>query len=150
MNLGSILDGLSRGPSVTHPVRFAVAGINTATAQKTRAFADAVLVHVDEEERPNVALAAAAHLAKKFPGQFIPDKERDAEEAVRFFAVALRDKADPAKPFAEGGVDQLRPVLVYSTLQYLSAEYREFIDREYKVAPSDADEKKMREQAAGK
>ncbi len=149
MNLGSILDGLSRGPSVSHPVKFVVAAKN-AQAQATRATAEAVLVHVDEDERRQVAVDTAEYLAKKFAGKTLPDKERDAEEALRFIAVALRDKADAAKPFADGGVEQLRPALVYATLEWLTDEYRAFIGREYKYTPTEEDEKKMREAAAGK
>ena len=149
MNLGSILDGLTRGPSVSHPVKFAVAHVN-GNAQKTRQIVEAVLVHVDEEERPAIDIAAAKFLAKKFPGDAIPEKDRGAEETIRFFALALRDKSDPAKPFADGGVEQLRPALVYSVLEYLSIEYRDFMAREYAVDVSDEDKKKMLEQAAGK
>ena len=148
MNLGSILDGLNRASSVSRPVKFAVAHVN-CSAQKTRQIVEAVLVHVDEEERPAIDIAAAKFLAKKFPGDIIPEKDRGAEETIRFFALALRDKSDPALPFAESA-DQLRPALVYGVLEYLSIEYRDFIDREYKVTVSDEDEKKMREQAAGK
>lgn len=149
MNLGSILDGLASAKPVSHPVKFGVAHVN-AQAQKTRAIVEAVLVHVDEEERSAIPTAAADYLAKKFPGKPIPDKVRDAEETVRFFALALRDKSDPAKPFADGGVEQLRPAVVYAVLEHLSEEYRTFIDAEYKVNPTEDDEKQMREQAAGK
>jgi hypothetical protein len=149
MNLGKILEGLAQGPSVSHPVKFRVGGLN-GQAQKARVLAEAVLVYVSEEERADALVEAAKYLAKKFAGAPIPPQVQESEETIRFMAIALRDKADPAKVFCETGPDQLRAALPLDVLYDLSAEYRKFIAAEYKVELTDEDEKKLKEQAAGK
>ena len=149
MQLGSFLDGAKSRPAVTRLVKFKAAAKNTA-AQPTSVEVEAVLAYVDEEEREAVAIEAASYLAQKFKGKTIPDMTRRNEEGLRFLALALRDKSDPAKPLCAAGVEELRPALVYAVGEWLGEEYRALIDAEYMPSPEPADIEKMKDEAAGK
>ena len=149
MQLGSFLDAAKNKAAVSHPVKFKVAARN-AQQQPVTVEVEAVLVYVDEEERAAFAVEAETYLAEKFKDKTIPQKEQLAEEWTRWLAVALRDKADPATPFAKGGVDELRPALVDTVSDRLAKEYRAFMAREFNPNPPEADREALREQAAGK
>jgi hypothetical protein len=149
VQLGSFLDGAKSRPAVTRPVKFKV-GATNAGAQPTSVEVEAVLAYVDEGARESIPLEAAAYLAQKFKGKPVPDITRRNEEAIRFLALALRDKSDPAKPLCSGGVEELRPVLVYAVGEWLGDEYRALIDAEYLVAPEPEDVEKIKDEAAGK
>lgn len=149
MQLGTFLDGAKSRPAVTRPVKFKVGAKNTA-AQPTSVEVEAVLAYVDEEERAAANIEAAAYLAKKFPGAPIPSAEQRNEESFRLLALALRDKSDPAKPFATAGVDELRPVLLFAVASYLVAEYDDFARAEYAPLPPASDVTSMKGEAAGK
>lgn len=148
MQLGSFLDSARHAPPVIHPVKFRV-GLLNAQAQRTVAEVEATLSYVSEEDRIPSAVEAAEYLAKEYPGRPIEEKERRIEESIRFLVLALRDKADPAKPFCNGA-DELRPALLYSVVDWLVGEYRDFVQREFHPNPPDADKAKMRDEAAGK
>jgi hypothetical protein len=110
---------------------------------------EAVLAYVDEEERAELRVEAASHLALKFKGKPIPEQVQRDEEIIRILALALRDKDDPAKPFAAGGVGELRPVLVRDVAGYVADEYQQFTAAEY-LPPSPEDVEAMRAEATGK
>ncbi len=149
MQLGSFLDGAKSKAAVTRPVKFKV-GAKNAGAQPTSVEVEAVLAYVDEEERAAANVEAAAYLAQKFKGKFIPDKDQRNEEGLRFLSLALRDKSDPAKPLCAAGVEELRPALVYAVGEWLSEQYRALIDAEYLPDPAPEDVGAMKDDAAGK
>lgn len=149
MQLGSLLDSAKHQPAVSHPVKFKLCAQNKS-AQPTSVEVEALLAYVGEEERIESAVVAAEALAKKFKARPVPDKERQSEEAIHFLALALRDKQDPARVLADGGVDQLRPALLYSTTDWLMKEYLDFVRKEYHPAPPVEDLEKMKEEAQKK
>ena len=149
MQLGNLLDQAKHRPAVVHPVTFRIALLN-AQGRKTNVDAAAVLVHVDEEERMTVMSEAAAALAKEFKGKPITDRMREEWDTYFFLAVALRDKADSAVPFAESGPAQLRLAMVYSVAEDLASQYRAFIEREYHPKPTNEDLDKLKQEATGK
>lgn len=148
MQLGSFLDSAKSKAAVTRPVKFKV-GAKNASAQPTSVEIEAVLAYVDEEERGELRVEAASHLALKFKGKPIPDQVQRDEEILRLLALALRDKSDPAKPLASGGVAELRPVLIRDVAGYLADEYQQLIAAEY-LPPSPDDVATMKDEAAGK
>jgi len=149
MQLGTFLDGARNRPAVTRPVKFKLAAIN-AGSQPTSVEVEAVLAYVDEEERAALSVAASAYLAEKFPGKPITATMQMNELAIRQIVAALRDKADPAKPLCDQGVEQLRPHLVFAVAEWLSTQYQEFVEAEYLVTPTEADVEKMKDAATGK
>ena len=149
MQLGSFLDGAKHLPAVTRPVKFTI-GAKNAQAQGVPVEVEAVLSYVDEEERAAINVEAADYLSKAYPGKFIPVADQRNEETFRFLALALRDKADPAKPFCAGGVDELRPHLVFAVASYLNDEYQAYIEAEFTKSPTAADVDKMKAEATGK
>lgn len=149
MQLGTILDGAKHKPAVVESVKFKV-GAENAKAQKTALEASAALVYVSEEELQEILVAVDKSIQERFKDGPLPDREVvENERRIHFFALALRDESDPAKPFAESP-DQLRPALVRSVGDTLMEKYRAFVEREYHIAPKVEDISRIKEQAAGK
>jgi len=147
MQLGKLLDSARHRAAVVHLVAFRVAALN-AEAQKTHLDAEAVLVHVDEDERMTALSEAEADLETTFKDKPITARMRAEWDTYHFLAVALRDKSDSARPF--GSAAELRTALVFSVADKLLDEYRKFIAREYHPAPPPEDVATMRSDAAGK
>jgi acyl-CoA hydrolase len=148
MQLGNILNGARTQRAVTRPVKFRIIATNSRE-ERTTAPAEAVLVFVAPDEHQEALVLAQEAIDTRFRARPIPAQVLASEQQYHFLLLALRDKSDPAKPFASS-IGDLRLSIPGPVAEMLVAEYQRFVDEEFPDFVEDDDFEKLVEEAKKK
>jgi hypothetical protein len=148
MQLGNILDAARNQRAVTRLVKFKIVATNRQE-QRTTAAVEALLAFVAADDHQEALVRAQEALAKRFPSRPLSANVVLSEEQYHFLALALRDSADPAKPFASS-VDDIRLAIPGPVAAVLMSEYQRFVDEEFPDIVEDDEFEKLVEDAKKK